>query len=705
MRYVEANKCEVIPIGRQGENEVETVQFDISGWAEEYGDGTFTLLHQRSRDTAPYECPIAIDGETVSWIIRNTDTAYGGLGEAQLIYTVNEAVAKSVIFKTKTYNSLDGEVVFPDPYDDWLREIHEDAEVVRESMGEISEIETAMDAYAIEWNNGHSIYTNGTIGTVVDFSLHDNDAFRCAVIDCAGGDEFYLNGVLGGSSPRLFAFVDSNNLLLEYRAGGSMNVLEPFVLTAPENAVKAIFNDHHSPLNGIIYKGVPPSYTHYANNKTNTDLSNTNASIMGGGSRIGFRQGSSNTRDSGYVSYTYRSDRCSTDFEKPFPLCNGDVIHCANGFRFTLYRTAVHEEGSINSAYSGWQTSAFTVSDDGLYYLMCEKVPQTTITPTEATNAIWIQHKGFRPYGLFTLEKNPYRNVVWGSVRDITSVSHAHCTTQEQFETLQAHYNHVAISNYYPAIPYYPLSNYFTGVGSTLASPNAEQTRFAWADAHLHMNSLGSFLAAGNTENNNFDGDTYSMVQLTSQTLKQNSGGGVTINHPKWSGLSKQTIEDLINRGGVLGIEIWNASCENSSGKGDSTDIWDSVLADRVQCYGFAVPDHEAQYAPLEDRQPFGYNHMLVINGTEEEILSAYRMGHFYTTLYNDGLTLEELSVTSGTVSVEVSESSTITFKTATRTVSATGTTASFTQQDGDIYVRVEVSRGANKLYTNAIFF
>lgn len=577
--------------------------------------------------------------------------------------------------------------------------------------GELTELKTAITEQSeaigsvpITWDNGHSIWTNGEIGSVVDYTLHDNTAYRNAVITCQEGDEFYLNGVLGGSNPRLFAFVDSDDKLLEYRAGGSMNVIAPFVLTAPENAAKVIFNDHHSPLNGIIYKGVPPTYTYYANNKVYTNLSNTNASIMGGGSRIGFRQGSSNTGDSGYVSYTYRSDRCATDFENPFPLCNGDVIHCADGFRFVLYRTAVHEEGVINTNYSGWQTSAFTVSDDGLYYLMCEKVPATTITPEEATNAIWIQHKGFRPNSLFTLEKNPYRNVVWDLVRDITSVSHAHCNTQEQFETLQAHYDHLAISNYYPAVPYYPLSNYFTGIGSTLSSPNAEQTRFIGANTHLHMNSLGSFLTAGNTENNNFDGDSYSMVQLTNKMLKQNSGGGVTINHPKWSELSKQTIEDLINHGGVLGIEIWNASCENSSGKGDSTDIWDSILSDRVQCYGFAVPDHEAQYAPLENRQPFGYNHILVINGTEEEILSAYRMGHFYTTLYNDGLTLENLSIASGTVSVEVSESSTITFKTASRTVTTSGTSATFETQDDDIYVRVEASRGTNKLYSNAIF-
>lgn len=556
----------------------------------------------------------------------------------------------------------------------------------------------------IVWTDGKAIKTNNSIGTQVDFTLLTDSNYRCAVIDCVEGDEFYLNGVKGGSTPRLYAFVDSSNNLLE-NSLGSVDILEPFILTVPHNAVKVIFNDHHSPLTGVIYKGVPPTYTYYATNKIATDLTNTNASIMGGGSRIGFIQGSSNTLSgSEYATYTYRSDRCSTDLNKPVALCNGDVVKCADGFRFYIYRSAVHEAGVINTSYTGgWKTGTYTIADDGLYYLFCEKVPQTTITPTEATEAIWIEHKGFRPDSLFTLEKNPYSNIVWGSVRDITSTTHAHCTSQEQFETLQAHYDHVAISNYYPAIPYYPLSNYFTGIDSTLASPNAEQSRFTGSSTSLHMNSLGSFLTAGNTENNAYDGTAYTMIQNTSKTLKLNCGGGVTINHPKWSDLSKQTIEDLINHGGVLGIEIWNASCEQSDSTGDATEMWDSILADRVQCYGFAVPDHEAQYAPLENRQPFGYNHVLVINGTEEEILSAYRMGHFYTTLYNDGLTLENLSIASGTVSVEVSESSTITFITASRTSTASGTTATFATQADDVYVRVEAARGTNKLFSNAI--
>ena len=196
MRYVEAKKCEVIPIGRQGENEVETVQFDVSGWAEEYGDGTFTLLHQRSRDTAPYECPIVVDGETVNWTVRNTDTAYGGLGEAQLIYTVNEAVAKSVIFETKTHNSLDGDVVLPDPYDDWLKEIHEDAEFTRENMDKVVQAEEYAEI-AEEKAREASAFVGSPLTASLENEMTDHDKVYVYVGNEVGmnnGDWYYWDG-------------------------------------------------------------------------------------------------------------------------------------------------------------------------------------------------------------------------------------------------------------------------------------------------------------------------------------------------------------------------------------------------------------------------------------------------------------------------------------------------------------------------------
>lgn len=143
MRYIVASQETVIPLGRQGEDNVETVQFDVSGWAEEYGDGAYELLHERCMDTAPYECPITVEDGVVNWVVRSADTAYVGRGQAQLMYVISDGVAKSVIYKTSTLKSIDGNPDFPDPYDDWLRQMHEDAEYVREN------IEDALEAKQI----------------------------------------------------------------------------------------------------------------------------------------------------------------------------------------------------------------------------------------------------------------------------------------------------------------------------------------------------------------------------------------------------------------------------------------------------------------------------------------------------------------------------------------------------------------------------
>lgn len=172
MRYITAQEGVVIPLGRQGENEVTTIQFDVSGWKGEYGAGAFEVLHERCMDSAPYSCPITVDDENeiVEWVVRNSDTAYKGRGRVQLIYIVDKAVAKSVIYYTSTLMSIDSDMEFPDPYEDWLVQMHEDAEYVREN------IEGALTAKedAEAWARGTR---SGTEVTEDDETYHNNSKY------------------------------------------------------------------------------------------------------------------------------------------------------------------------------------------------------------------------------------------------------------------------------------------------------------------------------------------------------------------------------------------------------------------------------------------------------------------------------------------------------------------------------------------------
>lgn len=129
MRYVQAKDNEPIYIGRQGENNVEVVQFDVTGWADLYGEGAFEVFHKRCRDTVAYPCVISMseDGSAVEWLVGNADVEYTGQGECQLVYVVDGDIAKSVIFQTCTAKSLDGSGEPPEPYENRIQDLIEAA--------------------------------------------------------------------------------------------------------------------------------------------------------------------------------------------------------------------------------------------------------------------------------------------------------------------------------------------------------------------------------------------------------------------------------------------------------------------------------------------------------------------------------------------------------------------------------------------------
>ena len=75
-------------------------------------------------------------------------------------------------------------------------------------------------------------------------------------------------------------------------------------------------------------------------------------------------------------------------------------------------------------------------------------------------------------------------------------------------------------------------------------------------------------------------------------------------------------------------------------------------------------------------------------------------MGHFYTTLLDDKLTLLNVNLSNaGLYSIEISEVSTFTFTTVTRPIitSEINTTATLQIEENDVYIRAEATRGNNK--------
>jgi len=173
-----------------------------------------------------------------------------------------------------------------------------------------------------------------------------------------------------------------------------------------------------------------------------------------------------------------------------------------------------------------------------------------------------------------------------------------------------------------------------------LEAPNAEHFNFVMADGHrspwLHMNGLGSAFASGTFDQwqskrfKTFDKAGYDpgsgepwrkAIDRMLEGLIHPDGGGVTVNHPTWTGMDRNFLLELLDYDPrVLGIEVIE------SATGNNEFYWDWVLATGRQCFGFFVPDH---FIRREDGA-FGVNVLVTHERTVHGCLKAYRDGDFY---------------------------------------------------------------------------
>lgn len=113
-----------IRIGRQTENLVSEITFNVNMWIEEYGQGECVLNVKRAGDGNAYIVPMTIADGMTTWIITDTDTARKGRGEIQLKYTVGDKAKTSPIFTISCGESLVGEGEPPSGHEDWLAELN-----------------------------------------------------------------------------------------------------------------------------------------------------------------------------------------------------------------------------------------------------------------------------------------------------------------------------------------------------------------------------------------------------------------------------------------------------------------------------------------------------------------------------------------------------------------------------------------------------
>lgn len=130
----------LLPLGRQGENEAIQIVFDVSQLIADYGEGTAVLVAQRSQDVAPYTIVTTRSDKKVTWTISSTDTLYQGVGKANLMWNVNNTIAKTIDFDTYVFPSISGVVTVPDELESWYNEMLEYINSIKVDDSKIEEV-------------------------------------------------------------------------------------------------------------------------------------------------------------------------------------------------------------------------------------------------------------------------------------------------------------------------------------------------------------------------------------------------------------------------------------------------------------------------------------------------------------------------------------------------------------------------------------
>lgn len=235
------------------------------------------------------------------------------------------------------------------------------------------------------------------------------------------------------------------------------------------------------------------------------------------------------------------------------------------------------------------------------------------------------------------VDDNPYAGADW-TISPVTGVTHAHCENREQFGMLyDSGVRHMAISNYYPSKPCWIRKRWLEIPDDAIECPNAEHhnvsnVNVSSENGHAHYNGIGSTFASGASEKRAYP---FGVEKMRWEHAFDNilgalilpDGGGLTINHPQYSSHTVYNTEMMLRYDPrVLGIEIWNYSADVNLGAEYNLELWDAVLADGYRCYGFAVPDHGAQY---QHGRWTGVTHILAAPDNAS-CLRAYRRGLFY---------------------------------------------------------------------------
>lgn len=151
MRIVVAGSG-VLELGKQGENLATQIRFPITDWIESHGEGTFQLLHKRRYDSDAQPVVVTQDEQYVYWNVKSSDVAYDGYGRCELLYYVNNVLAKSEDYVTQVIPEeiAPGGSTPPEPWESWVDEVLEAGAKAKQSADAAKVSETNAESAASE---------------------------------------------------------------------------------------------------------------------------------------------------------------------------------------------------------------------------------------------------------------------------------------------------------------------------------------------------------------------------------------------------------------------------------------------------------------------------------------------------------------------------------------------------------------------------
>lgn len=643
-----------INLGIAGENEHTHVLFDCKKAFDQYPNATPFLIVTPPRGDI-YPAVVTRDGDIVEWVVTDSDLIYHGNGKVQLQFKQGEIIMKSYEAMTSIAKSSEPTGTVPTPIQNWITQANAILASIPDDIA--AALAEAKDSGQFDGVGIASIAYKSTSGLVDTYTITLTDGNDYDFTVANGRDGVNGVGIQGIAKTGTVGLVDTYTITL---TNG-----QTYDFTVTNGQGSSIVIDDVTPASDKVFSSakVAKELTDVKNaiqgkpELKETDAENVDLDITDsdGDVLVRFKDGHIQTKE-------FNSKKIIA--VKPTDAVGSDM-------------DVADENGNV-----------LLRMKDG------EVITKNFNSGTDCKRVV-----------------NPYKEVIFGSDEEVSITTHDHAKDQTAVDNLMSkNLDAIAISNYYPSEPYYPLSEYnLTVPAGTIEIPNAEHHSFTDdTSGAMHLNSIGSTFASGSPSGQTPLGvaDTWrhGIVKMKRDLLFA-EGGGVTINHPVWSGVpTAKVIEMLDFDDVVIGIEIYNQDSELTNGKGWAVQMWDDILKTGRRCWGFAVPDHRAEGSGSTNWE--GKIVLLVPDATQENCLKAIRNGEFYIKIKHTSLALTDLEVEGNNVTIEVSESATI--KTIIDGVvvdSSVGTTKNVTIPSKAVYVRFEAETANDKLFTNPIIF